>query len=119
MTKIRKKSVVYIHEAIIPLLDELMGGRDPDRPLYDCTKDKFYERYYHALEVAGVRKLTPYSCRHTTATALAITEGIAPQTVQKIMRWSMTKMLDRYAHPDDDAITDALNSIAGNGVESC
>ncbi len=34
------------------------------------------------------------------ATALAIDENIAPQTVMKVMRWKSTKMLDRYAHPD-------------------
>ena len=54
--------------------------------------------------------MEPYCCRHTTATALAIDRQIAPQTVQRIMRWSSTRMLDRYAHPDEDAILTALDS---------
>ena len=69
---------------------------------------KFYNMYYGALEKAGVRKLSPYSCRHTTATALAIDKNIAPQTIKKVMRWSSTKMLDRYAHPE---ISDAVEAV--------
>ena len=71
----------------------------------------FYALYYDALTRAGCRRLTPYSCRHTTATALAVTENIAPQTVRKIMRWSTTKMLDRYAHPSDTDAAAAVESL--------
>ena len=63
------------------------------------------------LAAAGCRDLPPYSCRHTTATALAITKNIAPQTVTKIMRWSSAKMLDRYAHPDQKDALKAVNRI--------
>ena len=52
--------------------------------------------------------MPPYSCRHTTATALAIDRNIAPQTIKRVMRWSTTKMLDKYAHPDQ---TDALKAV--------
>ena len=55
--------------------------------------------------------LTPYSCRHTTATALAINENIAPQTVQKVMRWANTRMLDRYAHPETSDTLAAVNTM--------
>ena len=65
-----------------------------------------------ALEAAGCRRLTPYSCRHTTATALAVTKNIAPQTVKKVMRWSTARMLDRYAHPDNDAALAAVNTLS-------
>lgn len=102
-TKVRKESPVYLPTAILPVLQDISSG--VVGLIYPCGKHTFYDRYYAALEAAEVRPLSPYSCRHTTATALAITEGVAPQTVKKIMRWSTTKMLDRYAHPDDaDAI---------------
>lgn len=63
------------------------------------------------IQAAGCRPLSPYSCRHTTATALAITENIAPQTVKRVMRWSNSRMLDRYAHPDNADALAAVNAI--------
>lgn len=108
-TAVRKKAVVYVPDAVVPILTELCQERDG--LLFPFSEDEFYARYYAVLDAAGCRRLTPYSCRHTTATALAITEGIAPQTIQKVMRWSTTRMLDRYAHPDDKAIRTASNTL--------
>ena len=105
-TAVRKAAPVYLPDAIIPVLQDAAQGKTGR--LYPCSEDTFYARYYAALDAAGVRRLTPYSCRHTTATALAISENIAPETVRKVMRWSTTAMLSRYAHPDD---TDALAAV--------
>ena len=108
-TKVRKAAPIYLPDTIIPvLIDEMQHATSAKGYVWPRNEDKFYENYYAALEAAGCRRLEPYSCRHTTATALAITEGVAPQTVKKIMRWSTTKMLDKYAHPDDQ---DALNAL--------
>ena len=53
------------------------------------------------------------------ATASAITEGIAPQTIKKVMRWSTTRMLDRYAHPDQTDVRAAIDTIGvGHSVGS-
>ena len=57
------------------------------------------------------RHLTPYSCRHTTATVLAIHENVAPQTLQRIMRWKSTRMMDRYVTPSDTDARKAVNKI--------
>ena len=46
-----------------------------------------------------------------TATALAVTKNIAPQTVTKVMRWSTARMLDRYAHPDTNDALAAVNAM--------
>ena len=109
-TEVRKAAPVYLPEAILPILNELCAESNGGK-LFRINKDNFYIRYYAALEAAGCRKLSPYSCRHTTATSLAITEGIAPQTVRKIMRWSTTRMLDRYAHPSDQDAKSAANTL--------
>lgn len=111
-TKVRKESPVYLPGAILPVLEAEMA--DPlgrDGYLLPRNEDAFYANYYAALEAAGCRRLEPYSCRHTTATALAVSENIAPQTVKKIMRWSTTKMLDRYAHPDDADAATAIDTL--------
>lgn len=108
-TKIRKESPVYLPDDIIPVLQDVSAGATGR--IWTCNEDDFYERYYGALETAGVRRLTPYSCRHTTATALAITENIAPETVRKVMRWTSTSQLRRYAHPNDPDALAAINTL--------
>lgn len=108
-TSVRKAAPVVLPDCIIPILAAMIDGREGK--LFPYHEKNFYSSYYAALEKAGVRKLPPYSCRHTTATALAITENIAPQTVQKVMRWSSTRMLDRYAHPNIEDAKAAVNTI--------
>ena len=110
-TKVRKKTPIVLAETIIPVVQDLIAHANKKGQFWPSHRKEWYDRYYAALEAAGVRKLSPYSCRHTTATALAITEGIAPQTVRKVMRWSNTKMLDRYAHPDQSDALAAVNQI--------
>lgn len=107
-TKVRKKAPIVLPDCILPVVEDLLAHAQPSGYIWKRFEAEWYNDYYAALEAAGCRRLTPYSCRHTTATALAISEGIAPQTVQKVMRWSTSRMLDRYAHPDSgDALTAA------------
>lgn len=111
-TDVRKKSPIYLPDDIVPVLyDEIQASTSQSGYVWARNEDKFYKNYYAALEAAGCRRLEPYCCRHTTATALAITENIAPRTIQKVMRWSSTRMLDRYAHPDDKDALDAINTL--------
>jgi integrase len=107
-TKVRKATPIVIAASILPLVEDLIAGAQPSGYIWKRDEEEWYKRYYAVLEAAGCRRLTPYSCRHTTATALAITEGIAPQTIKRVMRWSTTKMLDRYAHT---AMHDALSAV--------
>ena len=110
-TKIRKASPIYIPNDAVPLVADLIANAQPSGNIWPRNEDKWYINYYAALEAAGCRRLEPYCCRHTTATRLAITEAVAPQTIQRLMRWSTTKMLDRYAHPADTDIRNAANTI--------
>ena len=110
-TKVRKATPIVLAESILPVAEALIANAQPDGMIWPKWKQKWYRDYYDALKAAGCRELTPYSCRHTTATALAITEGIAPQTVKKVMRWANTKMLDRYAHPQTSDALAAVNTI--------
>ena len=110
-TKERKEKSVLIPDDIVPLLQDLME-RIPEGRFFTEGEEDFYTRYYAALTDAGVtRHLTPYSCRHTTATTLAVNANVAPQIVQRIMRWSSTKMMDRYVHPGEESAREALNRI--------
>lgn len=110
-TKVRRKSAIYLPDDVLPVVEDLIAHAQPSGYLWARNEEKWYREYYAALEAAGCRRLEPYCCRHTTATRLAITEGIAPQTVRRMMRWSTARMLDRYAHPDDAAVRAAANTI--------
>lgn len=112
-TAVRKKTPVVLAESILPVVRDLIDNAQPDGKLWNTEVPKTWREhyYYPALQAAGCRRLSPYSCRHTTATALAIDKNVAPQTVQKVMRWSSTRMLDRYAHPDQQAALAAVDAI--------
>ena len=110
-TEVRRKSAIYLPDDVIPIMEDLIANARQNGQLFPRDEKKWYANYYAALEAAGCRRLEPYSCRHTTATRLAINKLIAPQTTKRIMRWSTTKMLDRYAHPDETDIFTAVNTI--------
>ena len=110
-TKVRKETPIVLADSILPVAESLIANAKEDGTLWPTRRKTWYKNYYDALAAAKCRPLSPYSCRHTTATALAITEGIAPQTVKKVMRWSTSKMLDRYAHPDQSDALAAVNTI--------
>ena len=110
-TKVRKATPIVIADAIVPLVQDLIANARANGTLWPTDPKKWRPLYYGALDAAKCRKLTPYSCRHTTATALAISENIAPQTVKKVMRWSTSRMLDRYAHPDQSDALAAVNTL--------
>ncbi|MBR6184683.1 MAG: tyrosine-type recombinase/integrase [Clostridia bacterium] len=107
-TKVHKATRIVISASILPLVEDLIANARSNGFLWKRNEKEWYEAYYAALEAAGCRRLAPYSCRHTTATALAIDKNIAPQTIKRVMRWSTTKMLDRYAHPE---MSDALSAV--------
>ena len=110
-TKERKKKAVLLPDDIIPVLEDVIAKAKTDK-LFPMCEQKFYNVYYEAMEEAGItRHLTPYSCRHTTATVLAVHENVAPQTLQRVMRWKSTRMMDRYVTPSDQDARKAVNKI--------
>ena len=110
-TKVRKESPVYLPNDVLPIVADLIEHAQASGYIWPHDAKSWYADYYSALEAAGCRRLEPYCCRHTTATRLAITENIAPQTIKRMMRWSTSKMLDRYAHPDESDVFNAANTI--------
>lgn len=110
-TKVRKQTDIVLADTIIPLVQDLIDHAQPSGYIWKRDEKEWYENYHAVLKDAGCRDLPPYSCRHTTATALAVTKNIAPQTVKKVMRWSTARMLDRYAHPDQNDALAAVNTL--------
>ena len=107
----RKKKSVLLPDDILPVLEDVISKAETDL-LYPMHKETFYKRFHKVLEDAGFdRDLSPYSCRHATATVLAVHQRIPAQVLQRIMRWRSTKMMDRYVTPSDEDARRAVNKI--------
>ena len=115
-TKKRKKTPIVFPQIIIPVLSDLIESSASKKGyLVGMNKDNFYKKYHEAVLRAGVRDLPPYSCRHTTATALAL-GNIAPSVIQEVMRHSKFSTTQRYIHPDTASAHAAVNSLGkGSG----
>jgi len=108
-TKERKAAPIVLADVIIPVLADLCEHTPGDK-LICINKDNFYERYYETLQRAGCKRLTPYSCRHTTATELAL-ENISVSVLQKIMRHAKITTTQRYIHVSIDPMLEAVNRM--------
>ena len=110
-TKKRKVTPIVFPDMVAPVIHDLIS-RSQSRQGYvvGMNKDHFYKEYHAALQRVGVRDLPPYSCRHTTATALAL-GNIAPSVIQEVMRHTKFSTTQRYIHPDSEAARKAVNTL--------
>lgn len=108
-TKERKQTPIVLADIILPVLQDLCDHTPGDK-LLAISKDGFYEKYYTALERAGCKRLTPYSCRHTAATALAAA-NVNPNVIKKIMRHSRFSSTEHYIHMDMSSALEAVNQL--------
>ena len=106
----RRETPIVLADFIIPVLSDLCE-RTSGEKLIRINKDRFYEVYYETLERAGCRRLTPYSCRHTAATSLAL-ENIPPSVIQQIMRHARYSTTEKYIHISIDPMLEAVNKLA-------
>jgi len=111
-TKERRETPIVLADVILPVLSDLCEHTPGDK-LIRINKDNFYTVYYETLERAGCRRLTPYSCRHTTATTLAL-ENIPPAVLQKIMRHAKYSTTEKYIHVNIDPMLEAVNKLKQN-----
>ncbi|MGN0964329.1 MAG: tyrosine-type recombinase/integrase [Dysosmobacter sp.] len=110
-TKKRKDTPIVFPEIIAPvLLDLCQRSKSRIGNVLCMNRDRFYPAFHDALARCGVRDLKPYSCRHTTATALAL-GNIAPSVIQEVMRHTKFSTTQRYIHPDMAAAHAAINSL--------
>ena len=115
-TKKRKETPIVFPNLLEPVIHNLIETSSVRSGyVVGLNKDKFYEEYHKALKKAGVRDLPPYSCRHTTATALAL-GNIAPSIIQEVMRHTKFSTTQRYIHTDSASALEAVNAL-GMGKE--
>lgn len=109
-TKVRQETPIVLADAILPVLSDLCDHTSGEK-LIAINKDNFYTTYYETIERAGCRKLRPYACRHTAATALAL-ENIPPSVIQKIMRHAKFTTTQQYIHVNIDPMLEAVNKLS-------
>ena len=111
-TKVRKKNAIVFPDELTWLLKEMIGEKTQGK-LFPENETIFYKEYYAALAACQIdNSYKPYCCRHTTATTLTVDEDLPDAVVKRIMRWSTTKIVDRYAHPDDEIAHEAIQSLS-------
>ena len=110
----RKNRPIVIADFLMPVVQALIDYTGDAPLLCDTYKRAFYKKYYDCLDRCGCRRLTPYSCRHTTATACAVGAKIAPSVIQRIMRHAKLSTTQLYIHPDESAVLDAINTLNPN-----
>lgn len=108
-TKSRKKSAIVYPEILRPVVESLLKSKG--EKLLSINKDNFYIEFYDCLERAKVRKLPPYSCRHTYGTE-AVKLGVHPAVVQKMLRHSNQRTQERYTHLTSEEAHEAVNLFA-------
>lgn len=116
-TKKRKVTPLVFPDILTPVLTDLVVWQQERKVKYivGMQKDKFYAIYHDEMKKIGIRDLPPYSCRHTTATALAL-GNISPSVIQEVMRHTKFSTTQRYIHPDREAAAAAVNTL-GMGKE--
>jgi integrase len=116
-TKKRKATPLVYPDWLEPLVQDILANVSSKQGrIVGMNVDNFYTEYHAALARAKVRDLPPYSCRHTTATALALAKT-APSVIQEIMRHTKFATTQRYIHPDMQSAHDAVNVLDKGGKE--
>ncbi len=107
-TKERKRKPIVFPDFIVPVLQRICDSVEGEKLLNMCRED-FYDHFKPTLKEWGCRELPPYSCRHTTGSALAMSEeNIPAAAIQAVMRQRRFESTRKYIHPD---VTDARNAV--------
>jgi len=110
-TKVRKEKPIVFPEFLSDVLlllctekSERTGRLVPMHP------DHFRKLFDETLAKCRCRPLKPYSCRHTTATALE-EKNISPSVIKEVMRHSKITMTDHYIHADQERSLNAVDQL--------
>lgn len=106
-TEKRKDTPIVFPEFICPVIESLVT--EDDR-LFPYGKEQMYRLYRNCLERIGIDYKPPYSCRHTTATALVEAEA-SPELIKEVMRHAKLETTQRYIHPSTGATIATIEKL--------
>jgi integrase len=109
-TKIGAERIAHLPPRVIVALSNIPSNRNPEERVFKYTaRDNVRQVWNAAIERAGIRQLSPHSCRHGFATSL-LHAGIDVKTVAELGGWKDVATLVRtYAHAmSDRTVTNVL-----------
>ncbi len=111
-TKKRKETPIIFPAMIEPVLRDLVDQSKSRVDYVLClNRDTFYGKWHETLNRVGIPDRAPYSCRHTTATALALGNN-APSVIQEVMRHTKFTTTQRYIHPTNESAHAAVDALS-------
>jgi integrase len=109
-TKTRSERTTHLPPPVLASLANIPSNRNPNNRVFKYAwRDSTRQVWDNAIRRAGIKRLTPHSCRHGFATTM-LRAGVDPKTVAKLGGWKDVGTVMRfYAHAmEDKTITDAL-----------
>lgn len=107
-SKVSKERLSHLPTPLVAMMSNL--PRVDDRPVFVYQHPDDIVRAWHgAIKRAGIKRLTPHSCRHGFATGL-LRRGVDVVTVAKLGGWKTpAQVLKTYGHAlNDITLTDRL-----------
>ena len=108
-----QERMAHMPPELVAALANIPSNRDDDAKLFGYASGQSCKDPWHvAIKRAGIKRLTPHSCRHGFATTL-LHAGIDPITVAKRGGWKDPQQLFRtYGHAmDDETVTNLLTGV--------
>lgn len=110
-TNTRRDSPIVLADFILPVLQFIVNN-SPNNRICPMSQNRFYPAFKAMLEKYNCREnLTPYSCRHSTATGMALRD-IPHSIMLKVMRQKKFSTTLRYIHINEKPSLDAVNALA-------
>ena len=109
-TKIGAERIAHLPPQLVAALANIPSNRNPDDQVFKYVdRESVRQVWDSAIKRAGIKKLSPHSCRHGFATSMLHT-GIDVKTVAKLGGWKDVATLVRtYAHAmGDSTVTNVL-----------
>ena len=109
-TDTRKERPIILPDIIIPVARELCTAAEQNKgKILPFRYDTFCTQFREMIARLGLRsELKPYSCRHTTATNLALAD-MPVLAIKDVMRHSKITTTQRYVHLDSAPLVAATN----------
>ncbi len=109
-TKTMSERTTHLPAPVLAALANIPSNRNPNNRVFGYAwRDSVRQVWDNAIERAGIKRLTPHSCRHGFATTM-LRAGVDPKAVAKLGGWKdVATVMKFYAHAmDDPTLTDAL-----------
>lgn len=109
-TKIGAERIAHLPPELFAAIANLPSNRSPEDQVFRfLARENVRQSWDAAIRRAGIKKLSPHSCRHGFATSL-LHAGIDVKTVAAMGGWKdVATLVKTYAHAmTDRTVTDAL-----------